>query len=98
MSRHAPFLDKLRDVAVDGPGVSDAALRRAAFHGEPLPAGLQTWAEKVRSRAAAIEDADVAALKAAGLSEDAIFELTVCTAAGEAARRLALARKAFGRT
>ena len=41
-------------------------------------------------------DADVEALKAAGLSEDEIFEHTVATAVAEGLRRLDIGMKAIG--
>jgi len=42
----------------------------------------------VRTRAYAVTDGDVEALKAAGLSEDEIFEQTVAVAIAEGLRRL----------
>jgi alkylhydroperoxidase family enzyme len=41
----------------------------------------------VRERAYTVTDAEVDALKAAGVSEDAIFEQTVATAIAEGLRR-----------
>ena len=49
---------------------------------------------KVRERAYAITDADVDALRDAGLSEDEIFEQTVAVAIGEGFRRLDAAQAA----
>ena len=45
-------------------------------------------AYRKRSGLPLISDADVAATKAAGVSEDEIFELTVCAALGQATRQL----------
>jgi alkylhydroperoxidase family enzyme len=59
----------------------------AAGAAEPAPA-LAPYLEKVRSRAYTVTDGDVAALKEAGVSEDAIFEATVAAAIGEGLRRL----------
>ena len=49
---------------------------------------LESYLEKVRTRAYAITDADVQALKDAGVSEDEIFEQTVAAAISEGLRRL----------
>lgn len=52
------------------------------------PAEMDAYVAKVRDRAYTITDADVDALKDAGLSEDEIFEATVAVAIGEGLRRL----------
>jgi hypothetical protein len=63
----------------------------------PEPAGvLSPYLDKVRSRAYAVTDGDVEALKKAGLSEDEIFEATVAVAIGEGLRRLDAAMEAIG--
>jgi alkylhydroperoxidase family enzyme len=71
---------------VDGTGTSTNEVRRAAFAGtsEVAPALI----EKVTKHAYKITDEDVAAAKAAGLSEDQIFELVVTAAVGQANRQL----------
>ena len=53
---------------------------------EPDPR-VRDYLTKVRTRAYTVTDADVEALKAAGLSEDEIFEQTVAAAIGEGLRR-----------
>jgi alkylhydroperoxidase family enzyme len=60
------------------------------------PAELAAYLEKVRTGAYKVTDADVEALKAAGFSEDAIFEATVTAAIGEGLRRLDAAMDAIG--
>jgi alkylhydroperoxidase family enzyme len=50
----------------------------------------------VRSRAYAVTDADVEALKDAGLSEDTIFEQTVAVSIAEGLRRLDAADRVIG--
>ncbi len=50
---------------------------------------LLAYLAKVRTRAHAITDADVAAVLAAGHSEDEVFEHTVGTALGAAIERVA---------
>jgi alkylhydroperoxidase family enzyme len=54
----------------------------------PAPAAMASYLDKVRTRAYEIEDEDVDALTAEGLSEDEIFEQTVAAAVGEGFRRL----------
>ena len=49
---------------------------------------MRAYLAKVRTGAYAITDADVEALKAAGISEDEIFEQTVAAAIGQGLRRL----------
>lgn len=49
---------------------------------------LAAFVDKVTERAYTVSDADVDALRAAGLSEDAIFEAVVATAVGAGLARL----------
>ena len=44
--------------------------------------------DKIARRAWTVADSDVTAAKASGVSEDEIFELTVCAAYGQATRQL----------
>ena len=79
---------------VDGDGKSSSQQRRAAFEGTgPEPA--RPLVEKVAKHAYKVTDEDVAAAKAAGLTEDQVFELVVCTAIGEANRQLETALAAL---
>lgn len=77
----------LRRRVVDGGGELDATIRRAAFEGGAVPPAVEAYAAKVRECAYRVTDADVAAMTAAGWSEEEIFELTVATAVGAAMRR-----------
>jgi len=62
---------------------------RAVADGAPAePPALAPYLEKVRSRAYTVTDADVAELKAAGHSEEEIFEHTVAVSVVEGLRRL----------
>ena len=63
-------------------------LRRRAAALPPPPAVLLGYLDKVRTRAYTVTDEEVAALKAAGCTEDEIFEQTVRVAVGEGLRRL----------
>jgi hypothetical protein len=85
--RHGEHIARVRDAAVDAPGVTDHELRRAAYDGRPLPNPLGAYLEKVRDAAWSVGDEDIAALRRAGYGEDAILELTVAAAAGAAGRR-----------
>lgn len=62
-------------------------LRRAAFDNAGLDEPLRTLVEKVALRSYRVTDEDVAAVRAAGLSEDQIFEIIVCAAVGQATRQ-----------
>ena len=79
---------------VDGDGKSSSQQRRAAFEGSG-PDGAGALIEKVTKHAYRVTDDDIAAAKAAGLSEDQIFELVVCGAIGQANRQLETALAAL---
>jgi hypothetical protein len=70
-----------------GGGKAAAELRRAAFDNAGLSEPLRTLIEKVAYRAYSVTDDDVTAVRAAGLSEDQIFEIVVCAAVGQADRQ-----------
>ncbi len=53
-----------------------------------MPEPWGTYAEKVRDHSYRITDADIAALKAAGRSEEEIFEITISVATGAGLHRL----------
>jgi alkylhydroperoxidase family enzyme len=74
--------------ALQGPGKASREARRAAFDNANVSAAAAALVDKVAHAAPQIGDADVAAVKAAGLSEDEIFELVVCAALGEATRQI----------
>ena len=59
----------------------------------PAPPAAGAYLAKVRAKAYAITDADVDGLRAAGVSEDEIFEQTVAAAIGEGLRRLDAAER-----
>ena len=82
---------------VDGGGQATQEQRRAAFAGggAPLGGALAALVDKVARRAHRVTDEDVAAVRAAGLSQDQVFELVVCAAVGEVARQYDGARAAL---
>ena len=72
---------------LEGQGTASPAQRRAAFDNTEQAGPLGTLVDKVARRPASVTDADVAAAKASGLSEDQVFELVVCAAVGAATRQ-----------
>ncbi len=71
-------------------------LRAVVAATEPARPELTGYLALVRQRAYAITDAEVEALKAAGVSEDEIFEQTVAAAIDEGLRRLDAAARVIG--
>jgi hypothetical protein len=70
-------------------------LREAVAALPPAPPPMASYLEQVRTRAYAITDEDVEALKAGGCSEDEIFEQTVAASVGEGLRRLLAGERAL---
>jgi alkylhydroperoxidase family enzyme len=70
-------------------------LRLLAAAAPSAPRLMDAYLAKVREHAYTVVDADVDALKAAGLSEDEIFEQTVAVALREGLRRLDRAEAAI---
>jgi len=71
-------------------------LRGVAVATPPEPPALAPYLDKVRSRAYTVTDAEVAALTAAGVSEEEIFQHTVAVAVAEGLRRLDAGLGAIG--
>lgn len=76
----------LVDRVLTGEGEASAELRAGAFSNEGLPAPLGVLVAKVADRPAEVTEADLAAVKASGFSEDQVFELVVCAAVGKSTR------------
>lgn len=70
---------------VEAFGAACAGSNRASVS---LPEALRPYLEKVSKHAYEVTDKDVREIKAAGYSEDEIFELTVCAALGSGLARL----------
>ena len=68
-------------------------LRLAAQPDRAAPAEMEPYLDKVRRAAYQVTDADVDELRAAGFSEDEIFEQTVSVAVSEGLVRLEAALK-----
>jgi hypothetical protein len=94
--RYAAFTRRLIDSVLGAPGHTSSELRRvalarAAQPGVPaagLAAPLGRYVDTVARHAYRLTDDDLAALRRAGNSEDAIFEITVAAALGAALGRL----------
>ena len=91
------YLDELRRAVLGSPGKTSPALREAAASGKDLPADLAPVIEKIRRHAYKVTDDDIAALRAAGRSDDELFELTCAAAVGVALHRCRRALAAIDR-
>src|SRR5688500_10878941 len=87
-SRHTPRVEALVRTVLEAPGRLDAKLRRAAFERGELPEPLGSLVAKIHRNAWKVTDEDVAAARAAGWSQDQLFELIVCAAVGASKERL----------
>lgn len=79
-----------------GAGHAPDTLRRAAFDNSGLNEPLRTFINRVAIQPTRVGDIHFQAAKAAGLTEDQIFELVVCAAVGEASRQYRRALAALG--
>jgi len=77
----------LVDRVLNGPGMASPEQRARAFSNSDIPPPLQALIGKVAAMPGQVTDADFAVAKASGFSEDQLFELVICAAAGEASRR-----------
>lgn len=91
----AQLHDELLARVLGGNATAPAALRRAAFDNAGLDEPLGTLLDKVATHASRVTDEDIAAVRAAGLSEDEIFEVVVCAAIGQANRQYSSALAAL---
>jgi alkylhydroperoxidase family enzyme len=94
-----PKVRKLVDVFLGSPGSTGNDVRRAiagraaelsgggAAKGE-VPAALRGYVDQVALEAHRVTDADLAALRAGGYTEDQIFEITVAAALGAGTARM----------
>jgi alkylhydroperoxidase family enzyme len=87
MSNIASLQKALVARVLEGDGQASASLRRLAFNNEGLEGPVRELVDKVVHKAYSVTDQEVAAVRAAGLSEDAIFEIVVCAAIGQATRQ-----------
>jgi hypothetical protein len=80
---------------LEGEGKTSHQPRRSAFDNAGLSDPLSTLVDKVATHAHDVTDGDIAAARAAGLSEDQIFEIVVCAAIGQATRQYDVALAAL---
>lgn len=80
-------LAALRAAVLDGPGVTAPSVRQAAASGT-APEPWTEYVSAVRDSSYRVSEEDIAALKADGLGEEEIFEVTVAAAVGAALARL----------
>ena len=73
----------LVDRVLNGDGRASAEQRARAFGNDGLAPPLDALIDKVANRPAQVSDADFAAAKASGFSEDQLFELVICAAVGQ---------------
>lgn len=76
----------LVDRVLTGDGRASAEQRARAFRNDGLAPPLDALIDKVANRPAQVTDADFAAAKASGFSEDQLFELVICAAVGQSTR------------
>lgn len=94
--RHAAKVEALKFRVLSGPGRLDPAIRAAAVRGSDLPPELSPYVEKVLYEPEKITDSDVESVRAAGYTEDDVFELTFWAALGAGLRRLEVGLGAVG--
>jgi alkylhydroperoxidase family enzyme len=85
---YAELLQQLAQAVLSGPGRLAREVRQAAASSGAVPAELESYVQKVAQHAYRVTDADVAALRQAGYTEDQLFELTVSVALGAGLARL----------
>lgn len=102
--RYGELVDRVRQAVLGPSGATAIGVRaaveaRAAASGgrtdttgraaaEPVPEEVRAFVDKVARHAYRVTDADVEALRSAGHSEDAVFELIVSAALGAGCGRL----------
>jgi alkylhydroperoxidase family enzyme len=82
-SLHRLLVDRI----LQGPGRAPADQRAGAFDNATVPEALRRLLEKVATRSAQVTDADFAAAKEAGFTDDQLFELVICAAVGHSTRQ-----------
>jgi hypothetical protein len=76
----------LEDRILNGEGRASPEQRSRAFGNVGLSPPLDELLGKVATRPTQVTDADFAAARASGFSEDQLFELVICAAVGQSAR------------
>jgi hypothetical protein len=81
--------ERLLDAVLASRGVTEPGLRREVAGGGGPGGPLGAMLGKLRRHAYRITDEEIAALRAAGESDDRLFELMLAASIGDAERRLA---------
>lgn len=76
----------LKGRILTGEGRASPEQRARAFNNVGLSQPLDGLLGKVATRPTRVTEADFAAARAAGFSEDQLFELVICAAVGQSAR------------
>ena len=76
----------LQDRILNGEGRASPEQRARAFSNAGVSQPLDELLGKVATRPTQVTDADFVAARAAGFSEDELFELVICAAVGQTAR------------
>jgi len=96
---YPPKVQQMADAVQQSQGATAPALRRAvadraaalggaAREESEIPADIEGYVDKIALHAYRVTDDDIKALKQAGYSEDAIFELTLSAALGAGLARM----------
>ena len=97
---HSTIIRRLAHAVLNSPGDTDTSMRHAVeeYYARPgvslpstagdIPAELSGYVKKVALHAYKTTDEDIAALRRAGYSEDAVFEITLSAALGASMARL----------
>jgi alkylhydroperoxidase family enzyme len=90
-------VSRLVAAVLDGEGATAVEDRHAAFAGHAHDDAVAAYVGLVRTHADRVTDADIDRLRAAGLGDDAIFELTVAAALGAGMDQLRAGLSLLGR-
>jgi hypothetical protein len=85
--RYRAPIDALRAAVFDGPGVVAPDRREAAARNADVPPPFASYVDAIHRHAYRITDDTVAELRAAGASEEEVFEMTIAAAYGAAFER-----------
>jgi hypothetical protein len=72
---------------LEGAGKASPSERQAAFNHSGLAEPVSTLVDKVVRHAYRVTDEDINAVRVSEFSEDAVFEIVVCAAIGQATRQ-----------
>jgi hypothetical protein len=93
---YAPFLEQLKASLLDKGCVLPVEVRTDIIAGRILEGALNAFVVRVRGNASSITQQHIDELKAGGLTEDEIFEATLCAAFLAGHERYQAAMKAMG--